>query len=60
MALTEIQKRIDNFFKEYGNNRIKKAFKINGKCHIGNIKNCKFYKIKDGAEICKRGWCLAK
>ena len=52
------QELIDQFYKE---SKSTKKLKLNGiVCHIGNKKNCKYYKIIDDKEICDKGWCYTK
>ena len=59
-TLNAAAQEINNFYKEHGKTKFPIEFKANGKCHIGNKKDCRYHDIKNGKEICKRGWCLAK
>ena len=51
---------IEQFYKEHGTTNFPKKFERNGKCHIGNRKNCPYYDVKDDREVCNKGWCLCK
>ena len=54
------QKLIEAFYKEHGTTKFPKEFHKNGKCHIGNKKDCKYYAVKDNKEVCTKGVCLTK
>ena len=54
------KKLIEDFYKECGSTQFPKPITLNGKCHIGNKKNCEHYAVKDNREVCAKGWCLTK
>jgi len=54
------KKLIEDFYKECGTTKFPKQIKLNGKCHIGNKNNCKYYAVKDNKEVCLKGQCLTR
>ena len=54
------KKLIEDFYKECGSTQFPKPITLNGKCHIGNKKNCEHYAVKDNREVCTKGWCLTR
>jgi len=56
----ENYKLIETFYKENGTTKFPKPITLNGKCHIGNKKDCKYYAVKNNKEVCLKGQCLTK
>ena len=55
-----MDKTVQDFYKQHGTTKFPKEFHKNGKCHIGNKKDCSYYTVKDNKEFCSKGVCLTK
>lgn len=58
----EAQDKIKDFYKSCGNKTPAQmhTYADTKLCHVGQVKGCTFYKVREGIPVCSRGWCLAK